>query len=197
MIMSAGFNLINEDMSDPKAYFMRSGECTYPPGLIPEGAMVIDFGQTSDSRKRRADYERKTGAGEFLEHFPCPDPIRLERAIRRIADLEGRLVYGRRGDGTKTCEQAFVRDQLDYNGFAAKVYREQQKIIVEYCKLQAERERRLIAEVELERDREKTQQLKEQVQISANEARKAEAMAQVSNNELELKRLELQLRLQV
>ena len=81
MIVSAGYN---EDMSDPKAYFMRSGECTYPPGLVPDGAMVIDFGQTSDSRKRRADYERKTGAGEFLEHFPSPDPVCLERAIRRI-----------------------------------------------------------------------------------------------------------------
>ena len=27
MIVSAGYN---EDMSDPKAYFMRSGECAYP-----------------------------------------------------------------------------------------------------------------------------------------------------------------------
>ena len=136
MIVSAGYN---EDMSDPKAYFMRSGECTYPPGLVPDGAMVIDFGQTSDSRKRRADYERRTGVGEFLEHFPSPDPIRLERAIRRLAELEGRLVYGRRPDGTKTCEQAYVTSQTDYDAFAAKVYREQQKIIVEYCKLQTER----------------------------------------------------------
>ena len=190
MIVSAGYN---EDMSDPKAYFMRSGECTYPPGLIPEGAMVIDFGQTSDSRKRRADYERKTGAGEFLEHFPCPDPIRLERAIRRIADLEGRLVYGRRSDGTKTCEQAFVRDQLDYSGFAAKVYREQQKIIVEYCKLQAEREKRLTAEVELAKEKEKTQQLKEQVLISANEVAKAQAESEKERQ----KTIQLELQLEI
>ena len=103
-------NLINEDFSDPKAYLIRSGECLYPPGLVPEGATVLDFGQTSDSKKRIDDYVRKTGMAEYLEHFPVPDPLRLERAIRRIAVIEGRLVYGRRPDGSRTCEQVYVTD---------------------------------------------------------------------------------------
>ena len=79
---------------------------------------------------------------------------------------------------------------MDYSGFAAKVYREQQKIIVEYCKLQAERERRLIAEVELERDKEKTIQEKEKTRQSDNEVKLAEEETKRHLRQEETKRIQ-------
>ena len=189
-IVSAGYN---EDFSDPKAYLIRSGGCLYPPGLIPEGATVLDFGQTSDSKKRIDDYVRKTGMAEYLEHYPVPDPLRLERAIRRIAVIEGRLVYGRRPDGSRTCEQIYVTDQADHNSFAAKIYNEQQKIIVEHCKLQGEREKRLTAEVELAKEREKTKQIVAQgdanARVAEAEARKVEAEVRCK---AEIRKLQIQ-----
>ena len=186
-IVSAGYN---EDFSDPKAYLIRSGECLYPPGLVPEGATVLDFGQTSDSKKRIDDYVRKTGTAEYLEHFPVPDPLRLERAIRRIAVIEGRLVYGRRPDGSRTCEQVYVTDQADHNSFAAKIYNEQQKIVIEYCKLQGEREKRLTAEVELEKEKEKTKQADANARVAEAEARRVEA--EVRRVEAEIRKLQIQ-----
>ena len=205
IITSAGYD---EDLSDPQLYLGIPKNVTFPPGVVPDGAAVVEFGWTSSSGKRFEAHRKSHGEFHALDHFPSLDSPALESETKRLLEIKGRRIYGKRQDGSKNTELFYVFHQEDYASFAARIYEAQQKLMSSLCCVQAEREKRLTAEADLAREKErtiqeleKTRQLKEQVQISANEALKAQAQAQaqaqISANELELKRLELQLRLQV
>ena len=55
VIQSAGYD---DDLSDPQLYTALPGVCLYPPGVVPEGAAVVEYGVTSDSGQRGIQHRR-------------------------------------------------------------------------------------------------------------------------------------------
>ena len=183
-LTSAGYN---DDLSDPQLYLGIPKNVKFPPGVIPEGAAVVEFGWTSSSGKRFEAHRKSHGEFISLDHFPCPDAPGLENEWIRILEILNVRVYGKRQDGSKNTELFTVLSQAEYITFATRIYEAQQRLISSVCRSQIEREKRLLAEAEVAKEKEKTKQ-------SEFEAKKmiAEAEASVRKSEAEagIRRLE-------
>lgn len=198
-ISSAGYN---DDLSDPQLYLAIPKNVKFPPGYIPEGTAVVEFGWTSSSGKRFEAHRKSHGEFIATDHFPCPDAPGLEHELKRQLTVLDLLVYGKRQDGSKNTELFKVRSQAEYLSIVARIYEIQQRIISSVCDVQRQKEKRLTAEAEkasdeykLAQEKEKTLQEKEKSRQSDNDTRARIAEAETRKAEVELKRFELSLQL--
>ncbi len=174
-ISSAGYN---DDLSDPQFYLAIPKNVKFPPGFIPEGTAVVEFGWTSSSGKRFEAHRKSHGEFIAMDHFPCPDAPGLEHELKKQLTVLDLLVYGKRQDGSKNTELFKVRSQAEYLSIVARIYEIQQRIISSVCDVQRQKEKRLTAEAEkvsnkhkLAQEKEKTLQEKEKTRQSDNDSR--------------------------
>ena len=183
-LTSAGYN---DDLSDPQLYLGIPKNVKFPPGVIPEGAAVVEFGWTSSSGKRFEAHRKSHGEFISLDHFPCPDAPGLENEWIRILEILNVRVYGKRQDGSKNTELFTVLSQAEYITFATRIYEAQQRLISSVCRSQIEREKRLLAEAEVAKEKEKTKQS----EFEANKViAEAEASVRKSETEAGIRRME-------